>query len=204
MRTDRSAGATFAALAAGLIAASGAGTAAHAADGAHGEALKAVSEPMPRGAPASNGAAMATGNDGGKPQIDHQGVGGSLGVGVPVAAGGDQGRPAVEYGPQPAAGVAAAAPAGGQDAPPSATAPAGVDAMLQEARDALRSNHPDVARNRLERAETALLNARAGGEHAFRDPIRDIAGARAALARGHHDAAEHDLGSAMRSLDRAD
>ena len=53
MRTNRSAKAAFAALAAGLIAASGVGTAARAADGGHDDALKAVSEAMPHSAPRS-------------------------------------------------------------------------------------------------------------------------------------------------------
>jgi hypothetical protein len=82
----------------------------------------------------------------------------------------------------------------------TAAAPAGLSALLHQANMALKARHPAVARDRLEQAETRLLNARADGEQGFRIQVQDIAAARGALAGGDTAGAEREIGRILQAM----
>ncbi|MBR0657137.1 hypothetical protein [Plastoroseomonas arctica] len=96
----------------------------------------------------------------------------------------------------PAAPVKAEAPVRARMVPPQ------LRGLLREADAAIGQNRLAVARERLEQAETTLLNARTDGEQGFRGPVREIASARAALGLGNRGIAQQELGRAVQSLDR--
>lgn len=101
-----------------------------------------------------------------------------------------------------------AGPAAG--APPVTHGPAGAPAaspparaLLREADQALAMKRDASARNRLERAATALLNAWQGGAHGLEAALAAITDARSDLAAGRRDAARRDVARAMAALDGA-
>jgi hypothetical protein len=125
---------------------------------------------------------------------------GNLSAGVPVAsnkAGGGYDVTHVPPAPPPAAPAAAARPA-----PAHAAAPPGAVALLDQAARALQAREFSTARDRLERAETLLLNARRDGESGFAAPVGDIASARAAVARRDASAAQTSVAAAKGGLAR--
>ncbi len=85
-----------------------------------------------------------------------------------------------------ATGWIAAAPASAAEPPVKQE----VGAYLHEADAALRARHPQLAEARLERAETALLNARAAGDAHLGRAIDKVVSARADIRHGDSHAAE--------------
>lgn len=101
---------------------------------------------------------------------------------------------------QPAPAQHAAMPAAG--ATQRLPVPALATNQLHQASEALRAGEFTVARDHLERAETALLNARRDGEIGFVMPIDELATARAAVAGRDARAAENALAAARERLAR--
>lgn len=129
---------------------------------------------------------------------------------IPVAPGAAIPQPAFSLVPEDGATSAAAM------LPAAVTAPATVTpaqpqrlrvseevaGFVRQADAALKARHAAEARDRLEHAETALLNARTDGEHGYRTQVQDIAAARGALAAGDLGSAQRDVGSLLQMVER--
>lgn len=76
-----------------------------------------------------------------------------------------------------------------------------VAGLVRQADTALKARHTAAAGERLERAETALLNARTDGLRGYRIQLQDISAARGALATGNLGAAQRDVAQLMQTLD---
>lgn len=124
---------------------------------------------------------------------------------IPVAPGAAIPTPAFSLVPEDGVPSAAAV------APAALTAPASVTpaqpqrlrvsdevaGFVRQADAALKARHSAEARDRLEHAETALLNARTDGERGYRAQVQDIAAARGALAAGDLGTAQRNVGSLL-------
>lgn len=155
------------------------------------------------GAAPNNGVTAISGNDDGGARLrPGLGAAGSFADGgIPYFTGQeDGGTPGIAYLEPPAAtmpalaaATAAPAPAGVAPRPPL---PAQVPAELQAARADLAGNRLADGRQRIEEAQTALLNARREGESGWRQPVRQLESALQALDR--HDA--QGAGKALEAL----
>jgi hypothetical protein len=121
---------------------------------------------------------------------------------IPVAPGAAIPKPAfplaVEDGATTAAAMAPAATVTPAVQPQHLRASDAVAGFVHQADAALKARHAAEARDRLEQAETALLNARTDGERGYRVQVQDIAAARGALAAGDLGTAQRDVGSLLR------
>ncbi|MBE9605309.1 hypothetical protein IAI18_10560 [Acetobacteraceae bacterium H6797] len=72
--------------------------------------------------------------------------------------------------------------------------------LLQEADTALQAKKFSEARDKLEQAETSLLNDRSRGEHGFAQVVSDVASARNALGNRNPEAARLAIGQAISKL----
>lgn len=76
-----------------------------------------------------------------------------------------------------------------------------VAGFVRQADAALKARHAVEARDRLEHAETALLNARADGERGYHAQVQDISAARGALAAGDLGTAQRDVGHLLQMFE---
>ena len=105
-----------------------------------------------------------------------------------------------------AAGIAAPAFAQTAAAPAAPHAAAGqvqtgpALTLLQDADSSLQAKKIAAARDKLELAETTLLNDRSRGEHGFAKVVSDVAAARNALDNRNPEAARLAIGQAITKL----
>ncbi|MBR0641755.1 hypothetical protein [Plastoroseomonas hellenica] len=101
-----------------------------------------------------------------------------------------------------AAPPAAVVPAATIPAAPQRLGASGaVAGLVRQADAALKARHTAAAGERLEQAETALLNARTDGLRGYRIQVQDISAARGALATGNLGAAQREVAQLMQTLD---
>ncbi|WP_439598437.1 hypothetical protein [Falsiroseomonas sp.] len=195
------------ALVAGWMAAAGAMAPARAD---HDPTTEAAVAAMPHSPAVSNGVAVDAGRDGDHDRFTYEGrAHGNLSAGIPTVVGEEpNGQPDIVYThpARHAASRAAAvtpAPMAAPASTPAEPVPAQLHGLLTQADQALAANRMELARNKLEQAETLLLNARAEGERGEVVPVRDIAAARAQIAMNNRGAAQREVIQLLRTLGQA-
>lgn len=101
-----------------------------------------------------------------------------------------------------AAGWMMVVPAVAAPRAPHARLPDTVAPLLHEASASLQARRAADAENRLEQAETQILNVRANGEHGFGPVTREISAARGALSAGNTGAAQLAIGRVLQMIER--